>query len=694
VNTLLNNATNANGYYGFFGTHDDYRDTTFSDSIVNASKAFNVPVISAKQALNWLDGRNNSSFSAFSWNGNTLNFTVTTGTGSQGIQAMLPAVSSTNTALNTLKLNGSPVTFTLKTIKGINYAFFPASNGAYVATYSGTPPTPTPTQTNQIVSLWNNLIIPNTPDASDTNAIEVGLKFTADVAGQVTGMKFYKGPTNTGTHTGHLWSSTGTLLATATFSGETASGWQQVSFNTPVPVTANTTYIISYYAPVGQYAADANYFTVSYDNAPLHAPATGTSGGNGVYVYGPLGSFPTSTFNANNYWVDVIYQTGSGPTATPTPPAATPTPTAGPTATPTPPAATPTPAPVASIWNNTTSPAVADANDNSAVELGVKFTSDVPGQITGLKFYKGTTNTGTHIGHLWTSTGTLLATATFSGETASGWQQVTFGTPVTIAAGTTYIASYYAPVGQYAADSNYFATAFDNAPLHAPATGTSGGNGVYAYGAVGLFPSNTFNATNYWIDVLFQAGAAPTPTAPPATPTPTAGPSATPTPTPVTTTSTIWASSVVPANPQENDPSAVSLGVKFTSDVAGQITGIRFYKASGNTGVHTGSLWSSAGTRLATVTFSGETASGWQQALFSTPVTITPGTTYIASYFAPNGNYAGDNNYFASAFNNAPLHALASGTSGGNGVYIYGSDAFPVSTYNASNYWVDVVFQH
>ena len=54
--------------------------------------------------------------------------------------------------------------------------------------------------------------------------------------------------------------------------------------------------------------------------------------------------------------------------------------------------------------------------DTAAVELGVKFRADVAGSITGVRFYKGTGNTGTHVGHLWTSTGTLLATATFTGE--------------------------------------------------------------------------------------------------------------------------------------------------------------------------------------------------------------------------------------------------------------------------------------
>ena len=71
----------------------------------------------------------------------------------------------------------------------------------------------------------------------------------------------------------------------------------------------------------------------------------------------------------------------------------------------------------------------------SPVELGLKFRSDVAGTITGIRFYKASTNTGSHVANLWSSSGTKLATATFTGETASGWQQVNFASPVSITAG-------------------------------------------------------------------------------------------------------------------------------------------------------------------------------------------------------------------------------------------------------------------
>ena len=66
---------------------------------------------------------------------------------------------------------------------------------------------------------------------------------------------------------------------------------------------------------------------------------------------------------------------------------------------------------MATIWPSTTMPGLVDGGPDSAVELGVKFRSDVAGTITGIRFYKATANTGTHVGNLWTSTGMLLATA-------------------------------------------------------------------------------------------------------------------------------------------------------------------------------------------------------------------------------------------------------------------------------------------
>ena len=165
-------------------------------------------------------------------------------------------------------------------------------------------------------SIWNDSF--TAPEENDPGAVEVGVKFRSDEAGFITGLRFYKTSGNTGTHVGHLWAADGTQLAEAAFSGETGSGWQQVSLGSPVAIDANTTYIASYHAPAGHYAATSGYFaTGGFDSAPLHALGEGVDGSNGVYKYGPSGSFPTDTFQQSNYWVDVVFENTVGPDTTP-----------------------------------------------------------------------------------------------------------------------------------------------------------------------------------------------------------------------------------------------------------------------------------------------------------------------------------------------------------------------------------------
>ncbi|MBC7947359.1 MAG: Ig-like domain-containing protein [Chitinophagaceae bacterium] len=156
-----------------------------------------------------------------------------------------------------------------------------------------------------------------------------------------------------------------------------------------------------------------------------------------------------------------------------------------------------------SIFGPTDVPAVPVAYDQP-VEVGTRFRTTQNGHITGLKFYKGAGNDGTHIGHLWTGTGIQLAEVLFINETPSGWQEVTFATPVAIAPGTTYVASYYSTAGLYAYTNNYFTTAKVNGPLRALADGEDGGNGLYQYSPVSTFPTNTYLASNYFVDVVFQ----------------------------------------------------------------------------------------------------------------------------------------------------------------------------------------------
>jgi hypothetical protein len=137
IDTLLANATGTTGYYGTFvvQAHNDQIDYPgISPDIISSAKAHGVPVVTAQQMLTWLDGRNTSSFGSLSWSGNALSFAIVVGTGARNLQAMLPMSSSAGT-LTSITLSGAPVSFTTQTVKGVQYAFFTASAGSYMAQY-------------------------------------------------------------------------------------------------------------------------------------------------------------------------------------------------------------------------------------------------------------------------------------------------------------------------------------------------------------------------------------------------------------------------------------------------------------------------------------------------------------------------------------------------------------------------------
>lgn len=436
-------------------------------------------------------------------------------------------------------------------------------------------------------TLWDDFTVPSIASNIDGNPVELGVKFQSALDGFITGILFYKGTMNTGTHVGNLWTREGNLLGSVTFLHETASGWQYQELPAAVPIRANTTYVVSYHTGMGGYAVDAGYFADAWlDSWPLRALSDGEDGPNGVYKYGESG-FPSNSYCASNYWVDVAFRESLGPDTKPplvtsvfpasgsvnvdtetiitvifsepmdpakiniltlelrdsagVIPAVVTYESTAMTAT-LDPSSSLTPeteyivrvvggedgvtdiagnpltddytwsfttighgiAVSCSIWDEAAVPSIAAASDGNAVELGVKFQSALPGHVTGILFYKGPGNGGTHVGNLWTSTGKRLATVTFVEETAEGWQYQALPTPVAIEANTTYIVSYHAPSGRYSLDLGYFKSGgVDSHPLRVLADGEAGGNGVYRYGASG-FPNNTWNATNYWVDLEFK----------------------------------------------------------------------------------------------------------------------------------------------------------------------------------------------
>ncbi len=137
-NTLLDRALGPLGYYGAFtaNLHTD-NPTTFEDTQVLASaQARGVPVITSKQLLTWLDGRQASSYSALAWSNDTLSFTVNVGAGAQQLTAMVPTTGPGGRTLSTISRSGQAVPFTLMTVKGQQYAVFAASSGGHTAVYA------------------------------------------------------------------------------------------------------------------------------------------------------------------------------------------------------------------------------------------------------------------------------------------------------------------------------------------------------------------------------------------------------------------------------------------------------------------------------------------------------------------------------------------------------------------------------
>jgi len=545
-----------------------------------------------------------------------------------------------------------------------------------------------------------------------------------------------------GTHIGNLWTINGINLASATFTNETGSGWQTVMLSTPVAITANTIYIVSYFSQNGDFVYSRDYFATNIINGPLKALASTVEQGNGVYKLTTTSAFPTQSNLKTNYWADILFSPS---------------------------------APVSSsLFQSTTPPANSTyiyGNGTAPYELGVKFSSNVNGYVTGFRFFKGEGMQGTHTGSLWSIEGTKLATAIFTNETESGWQTVTLNSPVAITANTIYVVSYFSQKGDFVFSRNYFTTNIVNGPLTALASTAAQPNGVYKQTATSAFPTLSNLQTNYWADVLFSS-ALPPPTSfalgvkvqdngiGNLSNQATIAVSLTDNLAPVindqsftvnensangTTVGTVVASdpdtgqtlaysilsgntsgafainpssgiiTVANANAlgsgteyslfQSTTPPGTStyiygngtapyeIGMKFSSNISGYITGFRYYKGVGMQGTHTGNLWSNDGIKLASANFTNETGSGWQTVTLNTPVAITANTIYVVSYFSQNGDFVFSRNYFTTNIVNGPLTALASSTAQPNGVYKQTAvSAFPTLSNLQTNYWADLLF--
>ncbi|MBU7587107.1 MAG: DUF4082 domain-containing protein [Nostoc sp. TH1S01] len=417
-----------------------------------------------------------------------------------------------------------------------------------------------------MVSVFTNQT-PDYPNATDSASYELGMKFRSTQAGQITAIRYWKAPSETGTHIGKIWSANGQSLATVTFVNETVSGWQEQVLDAPLNIQANTTYVVS---------VNCNsHFPITYDvfaNSISNGTLTSvTDGNNGIF--GVPGSLPTNSYRNSNYFRDIVFtavvstptmtkvsgdnQTATAGNALPNPlivqvkdssgnpqsgvtvnfaatngggsvsPTNAVTDANGQASTvltlgyalgATSPVTntvdatasgmgsvtfTATANPSQAINNQkvftTQTPTISDVSDGVAYELGMKFQSAKGGQITAIRYWKATSETGTHVGKIWSANGQSLATVTFVNETVSGWQEQTLNSPLTIIPNTTYVVSVNIN-SHFVLTYNQLASSVVNGDL----SSIAGGNGVY--GNINTFPNNSYQNSNYFRDIVFVAG--------------------------------------------------------------------------------------------------------------------------------------------------------------------------------------------
>ena len=286
---------------------------------------------------------------------------------------------------------------------------------------------------------------------------ELGLKFNSTQMAQISAIRFYKMPGEGSVHTATLWTNTGTALATANVSNETASGWQYATFSQPITISANTEYIASV-SLTSVYAIEQHQLDNSITNEFLTAAASG-----GVFNETP-GQFPTQAYQNSNYFVDVVATSLNSIFTTQTP--------------------------------------AGEFNDGP-YEMGVKFTTSQTAKVKMFSYYKVVGESGTHIGNLWNETGTLLVTAMFTNETSSGWQYAPLSSDVYLTTGNTYVVSVNSNTAYGAGAAQSLAASVTNGIL---STVADGNNGVFSGNpnTQGLFPTFSFNNNNYFRDIIVE----------------------------------------------------------------------------------------------------------------------------------------------------------------------------------------------
>jgi len=127
---------------------------------------------------------------------------------------------------------------------------------------------------------------------------QVATVFTAEDTMLITHFRFYQAVGETGTHTGKLYTTGGTLIASKTF-GTTSTGWNRVALTFPVQV-AEGNYVISVNTNTYQVKTGGYFF---FNGAINRTKLVATGGKYGQ----PINSFPSSG-STSAFFADVVYR--------------------------------------------------------------------------------------------------------------------------------------------------------------------------------------------------------------------------------------------------------------------------------------------------------------------------------------------------------------------------------------------------
>jgi hypothetical protein len=509
---------------------------------------------------------------------------------------------------------------------------------------------------------------------------EMGMKFTVDKAMKLTGLRFYKDAGETGTHVGRLWNASGTQVGSATFAGETASGWQRATLASPVTLTANATYTVS----VGlnrRFVMTAGGLSAQIDSGPLHSVTTT----NGVFG-NAAGTFPAQSYASSNYFVDPVVSNTTSSTA---PTLTSRTPVSGATGVDTATTVTATFGGAMDAASLTSSTFALTTAGGSTVPATVSYDSST--RTATLTPNAALNNSASYTAKLTTGVraddGTALSpqqTWSFSTAAAAAVPSVSPVAGATgVAPNTTVQAMFSASMDPSTLTTSTFkltdpsgnvvpaTVAYDDPTKTATLTPSSALAGNVTYTATVTTGAKGASGTPLGADKTwtFSTFACPCSAMGGLTPSYTGLDTRDGRPAP--------------------GPWTYELGTKIKVTTAASLTAIRFYKDAAETGTHTATLWSASGSVIATATFSGESASGWQQAALSSPVALTPGTTYVISV-GFNTSFVMTASALGSPLTNGPLQTVADGQ---NGVIGTAAGVFPTASWNNSSYFVDAVVQ-